>query len=378
MWWRRKIVLVPFILLTLTSAFFVSRYGQAAVKSLLLVLEVLPEPPARPLTSITSSPVVEQVEYGSDGASYKATVYRPKDGGQHGAIILSLGVNPDYDDPTFLRLTHGIARAGIVTMVPEPVYLGEGLMDEADVDALVAAFKYIHNQPYTDKKRIGYAGFCVGASLVSIAAQDSRIAEKVRFLSLLGPYYDIFSVMQYVNNRSFTFDGIEQPWQPEGMVEDIYARHLIASLDSPLERELLEKKFVSKELGDISKEILSEDGKEVYQVLSREDPSKLDKVIQDFPSSYRSEMERLSPKKSMGDLKAKVFILHDRNDSYIPFVESRRFFEALPEGVRKNSLYTESQIFQHMHPTRSAGHLTFIKEIAKLYRHLYLSFLEAI
>ncbi len=378
MWWRRKVLLIPLILLTLSSAFFISRYGQAAVKGLLLVLEVLPDPPVRPLASLTSNPYVEGLEYKVEDKTYKATIYRPKDSGKHGAIILSLGVNPDYDDPTFLRLANGLARSGIVAMVPEPVYLEQGLLDETDIEALIAAFKTLYTQPYVDQNKVGYAGFCVGASFVSIAAQDSRIAADVRFLSLLGPYYDIFSVMQYVNSRSFSFDGIEQPWQPEGMVEEIYARHVIASLGNASERELLEKKFVWKEAQEFSKELLSEDAKEVYEVLSRTDISKLDKVIQDFPAGYKSKMEKLSPKKSMGNLKAKVFVLHDRNDTYIPFVESRRFFEALPESVRSGSIHTESEIFQHMHPTRAANRLTLAKEVAKLYRHLYLSFLEAL
>ena len=61
----------------------------------------------------------ESITIDYDGKQMPADIYRPGDGGQHGAMILSPGAPPlAPDDPRLLRLAGDVARAGFVMLVP--------------------------------------------------------------------------------------------------------------------------------------------------------------------------------------------------------------------------------------------------------------------
>ena len=48
-----------------------------------------------------------------------ADVYAPAGGGKRGAVLLFMGVNPaGKDDPRVVNLANGLARAGMVVMIP--------------------------------------------------------------------------------------------------------------------------------------------------------------------------------------------------------------------------------------------------------------------
>jgi len=68
--------------------------------------------------------------------------------------------------------------------------------------------------------------------------------------------------------------------------------------------------------------------------------------------------------------------MHDRNDSYVPYVESERLMEALTAAEYPRKYYTQFDIFQHMHPDRALPPFDFAREVGKLYVHLFLIMLE--
>ncbi|MBI2861644.1 MAG: hypothetical protein HYX89_02370 [Chloroflexi bacterium] len=58
----------------------------------------------------------------------------------------------------------------------------------------------------------------------------------------------------------------------------------------------------------------------------------------------------------------------------MPPTESLRLAEALE--ARGDVYYTEFSLFQHVDPTRPVDPLTFVREVAKLYLHVYRVMLE--
>ena len=80
-------------------------------------------------------------------------------------------------------------------------------------------------------------------------------------------------------------------------------------------------------------------------------------------------MEAISPSAHIAGLKAKVTIMHDRDDRLVPAAESRRLAEALED--RGNFRYTEVLGFEHVRPASGSGLWQTVKEAAKLYRHMY-------
>ena len=61
--------------------------------------------------------------------------------------------------------------------------------------------------------------------------------------------------------------------------------------------------------------------------------------------------------------------MHDREDALVPSEESRRLANALP--AENEAYHTEFSLFQHLDPTRPVSPPVYVKELWKLYLHMY-------
>ena len=88
-----------------------------------------------------------------------------------------------------------------------------------------------------------------------------------------------------------------------------------------------------------------------------------------LPEEFQENLRNISPSENLGDLKAKMLIMHDAEDNNVPSEESRRLMAALKE--RGDARYTEFVFFQHMDPARAVNPLTWTRDVSKLFFHLY-------
>ncbi|MBI2886139.1 MAG: hypothetical protein HYY02_02905 [Chloroflexi bacterium] len=363
------------LVFTVLAILVVTHEGRVAIKTLLLLPEVLPAVPLRPLSALSTPPLQEEARYPYTGGEAGGTLFRPTDGGRHGAVILLLGVNPNLDDETLLRVANGLARQGIVVLLPRPAQLLQGRISYQEVEALIGGFRFLQEQRFVDPKRIGFAGFCVGSSLALIAAGDARISGDVRFVNFFGGYYSAQDLLAAMTTRRIALDGDSAPWEPSQDALIWFYQQLIYSVPSEAEQKLLERIFVAgyqPAPGEVAG--LSPQARSVYQLLSNRDPARTEELYEALPEGLKNLLARLSPSNALEWIQTKVYIMHDRQDTYIPYVESRRLLAALEDYPRKR--YTEFELFQHMHPQRPLETWDFLREAAKLYYHLYLLMLE--
>ena len=114
---------------------------------------------------------------------------------------------------------------------------------------------------------------------------------------------------------------------------------------------------------------LSPGARTVAGLLAAPSPADAEELLDAMPEDFQRNLTRISPSAHIGDLKARLTVMHDRGDKVIPVAESRRLAEAVAE--RDNFRYTETSIFEHVRPGggRSWRHLA--AEALKLYRHMY-------
>ena len=349
--------------------------GRTALLTISFLPEVLASSPLRPLTWVTGDPVKQPVKY-SNGVGYaKADLYLPSEGQNHGAILLFLGVNPaGRDDPRVVGLGNALARSGIVTMIPWSDTMTQKRIDVDEIDNLVNAYQFLLEHERVDPERAGMAGFCVGASLAMVAAQDDRISENVRFINFFGGYYRATDLIASAVTSTRTYKKYTQAWTPNELTQAVVAAQLIEGLTSQHERDILTAFSYGAVIPEEAKLSLSQNAQAVYGLLSGPELVGVPGLISDLHSDTLKSLEIISPSSRIGDLKAQVFIMHDRQDSLVPSDESRRLADALdPEQIPR---YTEFTFFQHLDPTRPVGKLTFVREAAKLYWHLYGVFRE--
>jgi hypothetical protein len=239
------------------------------------------------------------------------------------------------------------------------------------VATIIKAFEYLHDLEYTDESKIGMGGFCVGASLSAIAAQDIRIRQKVSFLNLFGAYADARNLISAVASKTRFYENLLTQWNPNEQTWLTFRNHMLDSVSHESDRLILENYHVNLQPDPEPIDMPTLRSKEAIIVHSLLKGVTLEQSIQllgNMPDEFQTDLDRISPIHNVKDLSAKVLIMHDINDTNIPAEESKRLANAI--GVNEQIYYTEFSMFDHMDPTRSLGKFQWAKEIMKLFLHL--------
>lgn len=343
-----------------------SRPGRAV----LLVADLFVQSPRSALLLLTRSSSQDTLTIQSGGRSIEGRIFRPAGSGAHPAVILSAGYAPDLSDALLNRTADDLARLGWIVLIPSTPRLREGLLSPEDVDVLVAAFQWLTQRSDVNPGRVGYAGFCVGSSLALVAAADPRINEQVAYVHTFGGYCDAASELRAIATGSTQSSSGDQPWQPAPGALTLYIQNLLTHVESPADREQIEA-AISR--GDtMVPEGLTALDTQIAGLLLTEEPTHIDALLADLPAAQQAYLRSISPCYVADQLKAKVFLMHDVDDPYVPSGEADRLVTALPATVHPQLDYFT--IFNHVRPERARDLLTMIKEAVRLIGHLARAF----
>ena len=342
--------------------------GKAGFRAALFVPQIL-DAPIKPQLWLSGDPVRHEVTYQQATGTGVADVYRIPDGEPRAAVLLFLGANAaGRDDKDVINLGEALARSGFVVMFHwSPTMALQRNIDPVEIDNLVRAFQFLEQQEWVDSERVGIGGFCVGASFSLVAAADPRIRDRVRFVNAFGPYFDARELLIQVVTRSRIDQGVRTPWQPDRLTLEVFANELIETVDDPADNELLTKRYMAGE--SIDAQPATSAGQTVARLLEGVSPEEAARLYLTLPEDFREGMDQISPSRYVNDIKAKLLVLHDRNDELVPSAESRRLAAAMAD--RGDIRYTELLSFDHVRPETGTGAWLLIKEGFKLYRHMY-------
>ena len=359
------------VLGALLGGLFGTHYGRLAFTSAAFLPDLMVGLPVRPVTWFTSDPVRERITlHYADGKTMPADLYRPPHG-SHGAIVFVMGAPPlEPDDSRLERLADSTARAGYAMLIPFSPDLEREFIAREEPEAYVAAFEYLRQQSFVDPDRIGFIGVSVGGSLALIAASDPRISADVDFLLSFGGYYDALDTLAAVTTHTISYGGQEEPWDPSLHTQRVMAEQLIDRLEDGGDRNLLWRAFVEEEsVSSADLASLTPTGRHAYEFLANRDPARVPELVEQLPPAFLDDMRALSPSLRLDSIQAEIFILHDRSDQYVPYVESRRLRDRLAGHARLH--YTELTIFQHVQPSSQKGALALFLDGSHLYFRLY-------
>ena len=345
--------------------------GRAGFHTALFVFQVL-EMGIKPQALFTKEPVRREVNYPQAAGTGLADIYRIPDEEDRASVLIFLGANAaGRDDKDVVNLGNSLARAGFVVMFHwSPTMALRSNIDPVEIDNLVSAFQYLRAQEFVDQDRLGMGGFCIGASFALVAAADPRIRDDVVFVNAFGPYFDARDLLMQLASRSRIYQGNSELWDPDRLTLRVFANELIETLEDPRGQQVLSRLFLEGQ--DVSEAELSDlpqEAQRVRQLLDGTTLKEAEALYQDLPAEFRASMNHISPSAHIGQLKARIMILHDRNDRLVPAAESRRLADALEE--RGNYRYTEVLAFEHVRPASGGGLWQLVREGVKLYRHMY-------
>ena len=211
--------------------------------------------------------------------------------------------------------------------------------------------------------------------MVTVAAQDERIRDHVKFINSFAGYYDAFDFTKAIGTRSRFYGDYVVPWSVDALTYRVFRDHLIDGVTDDGDRELLTRVFVSLEqVASADVALLSSDAMAVYRLLNGVPYDEADALIEQLSRKTHEFLSRVSPSTNVDQLKARVLIMHDRADRLVPSEESRRFADALAD--HEDTYFTEFSLFQneiqlHVDEDGGVGPIEFVREAFKLFLHMY-------
>ncbi len=270
-----------------------------------------------------------------------ADLYWPADA--EAALVLVPGVVPEgKDHPLLVDLAQTLARARFAVLVPDIASLRGQKVSPADAGSIAAAIAWLAScLPQGDGAPVGVMAISYAVGPAVLAALQPGIAEDVRFLVAIGGYYDLEAVVTFFTT-GFYHSGPDQPWRqgtPNAYGKWVFVAANAERLDDPADRAALAA-MAARKLRDLDAEVadleagLGPQGQAVTALLDNRDPERVPGLIQKLPEAVRSDLAALDlAAQDLSRLKARLLLVHGRDDPIIPSTESEALAAAAPDAA---------------------------------------------
>jgi acetyl esterase/lipase len=382
---------IVFVFLAMWGVLWSIRYSRVAITTMMIAPDLFGSPVSA-LRIVGEDPVREEVwlDVPKGRGVLVADVYRPKDGDVHGGMLISVGAAPEIrDHPGVIRLSKTAARAGLVVMIPElyyPFYENvlpedvQGLVDAfgTNVEEIIAAYQWLREQPYVDPDRLGIFGASAGAGLGLVSASDPRISHELGYFAALGTYYDLVDLVSAITTQSIHYNGQTESWDPWLTSVRVLYRSVISYLPDPEDRDILTRIFVDEDEAARSRiGRLSPRSREIYDALENRDVERILEFWGEVSPRDVANLREVSPSSYVRALDTDLFIMHDRSDPYIPYVESRRLRDATA-GNGHEVYFAEFDFLNHVEPKNPSNPISFMADMVKLIFYSWLLMLKVL
>ena len=321
--------------------------ARVAVQALLLLPALFPSAPFDPLTRLTSTPTEDHATYDYSAGSIDMQVFAPAESGHHPAVMLLLGAGDLPQSDLAVHFAEALARLGVVTAIPE----SSGMLSEHltfdEVDAIRVSMQALDARSDVDASHVGLLGLSASGGLSIVAAAQPDLRDEVRFVNSFGSYDDAISLLIDIASHSIVVDGSPREWTPEQRTVDVVSNALVDAGVSDADRT---------------------------ELISGATRERATQIANNFSPDVRAHLSSVSPSSVLDQLHAHLYLMHDMDDPFVPFTESRQLVRQAPAGVVER--YTEFSIFEHVVPDRPVPWQTFMPDLWRLFWHVHAVLLE--
>jgi hypothetical protein len=305
------------------------------------------------LKRTTPTPLRETVSYLVDGRARRADLYlpgplegcrtpgaRPSARCPRAALVAVPGAVPRANrDPRFTAFTATLARAGFAVLAPEMSGFRELRVRPHDAREIADAFHHASSRPeLAPGGRAGLFAFSYAVGPAVLAALADDIRDRVRFIVALGGYHDLPRAIRFFTTGWYEHEGTRHYLAPDDTGRMVLALSSLEYLRQPGD-ELVFECMVELRMREPAADLaplaaqLSQPGQAVYTLAVNTDPARFPALLEGLPEAMRADLERLNVARSdLKQLKARLWLVHGRNDNLIPCTETLALAAAAPEG----------------------------------------------
>lgn len=329
----RSALVVLLLLAAAIAAAVVSGAAQRAYETvgLLIDLSRLGQPGARTTQAMMRAPL----SYDVDGRNYQADVYRPLTAPRMAIVLLPGAAPAGKDDPRLVEFAAWLASARFVVLVPDIVRLRHLELRADIIPQVVDTLRYVSETTnLAPQEKTGIAAFSVAAGPALLAALAPEVRDRVAFVLSVGGYHDLLATLTFSITGYFKANGQWQHRVPQDLGKWVFVLSNADALPDRSDRELLAR-MAKRRLADQDPSALAprlgHDGQAVYRFITNTDPEKSRALFAALPPAITAEARELSPStQDLSALRARVILVHGRDDSIIPYTESVALAHALP------------------------------------------------
>lgn len=279
---------------------------------------------------------------------------------RRGCVLLAHGMTDrGRRDPRIVIFSQALARLGFVVAVPELEGMKRFRPEAADADRMEAAFLWLRGK--YPQKACGIFAFSFAAGPAMRAAARPALRGKLGYFIAFGAYFDLAEVVRHLT----TSGRGDQPAFPGGPPVRLgkwlflrYNADLLGLENHSTEVEAIVRRKLISEMASVEaiKARLPDAARRVIDLLENRDPKKFKSLLARQTPALRERLAAWSLAGPLAETRAPLFLLHGKEDPFVPPEESRRLAAAARQragGGPVRLLVLES--FDHVDPLKASA-----------------------
>jgi len=278
----------------------------------------------------TAEPSRTPISYSIDGRASSGDLYLPGEGTPEAGVVLVPGAVPEgKDHESLVELARALARVRFAVLTPELSGYRELEIRPDQIREVADAFRYlVEHEELAPAGRAGIGAFSFAVGPAVLAALEQDIRDRVRFVFGVGAYHDLRNAIRFFTTGYFEEDGELRSAEFSEYGRLVFAKSAQDQLREPTDRTSLEAMVETKmknPASDVSAlaGALGPEGQSVYRLLTNADPERTAALISDLPEETVAMIDALTlANKDLHALRARLILVHGKNDELIPYTES--------------------------------------------------------
>ena len=278
----------------------------------------------------TAEPSRTPISYTIEGRAGSGDLYLPGEGVPEAGVVLVPGAVPEgKDHESLVGLARTLARVRFAVLTPDLSGYRELEIRPDQIREVADAFHYLvgHGElAPAGRAGIGAFSFAVGPAVLAALEQDIR--DRVSFVFGVGAYHDLRHAIRFFTTGYFEEDGKLRSAEFSEYGQLVFAKSVQDQLRDPTDRATLESMVEAKmnnRAADVSPLAgrLGSEGQSVYRLLTNADPERTPALISSLPEETVEMIDALTlADKDLHALRARLILVHGKNDELIPYTES--------------------------------------------------------
>lgn len=338
--------------------------------------------------------VLHEATIERDGKRLPATFAVPAShrGDLPGWIVLGGVTSMGRFHPQLTRFSQALAASGAGVIVPEvPEWSDLRLTPGLTVPTVQAALCALDQRPEVRRGKVGLIGVSFGAPQAAIASSHEDLAERIAAVVAFGGYCDLERTLRCQLTGLHEWEGVTRRIDPDPYGRWVLASNYLTEVPGCEEAADVAASLRRLALSASQQRVPAWDSR--HDVLKGELRSCLDArwhalfdmfapaadsllvrgeeceaMAVDLAGACRSSMPLLDPKPALGHIRVPIHIFHGRSDRLVPYTESLRFKEALPDDTA--AAVTVTRLFAHSADQQPSSVAARIRERLILFRAL--------